>query len=66
MSWFGKDNKPEAKLGSGQAEKAREAIKNRGRDLDAKIDAYSGGPSGKDADAASGAYRLTTDDKRIK
>ena len=67
MGWLTKtDKKPEPKLGSGAAEKARQDLKNRGSQIDAQIEAASGGPSGKDADAASGRYKLTTDDKRIK
>lgn len=64
MGWF--DKKSEAKLGRGQAEKARQDLKNRGDKIDAQIDAASGGPSGKDKEAANGSYRLTTDDKKIK
>lgn len=64
MGWF--DKKPEANLGAGQAEKARQELKTRKDKLDAQIDAQSGGPSGKDMEAANGSYRLTTQDKKIK
>lgn len=63
MGWF--DKKEQPKLG-GQAGIAQEALKTRKSRLDEQIDAQSGGPSGKDSEAASGSYRLTTDDKRIK
>lgn len=63
MGWF--DKKEQPKLG-GQAGIAQDALKNRKKQLDDQIDAASGGPSGKDSEAASGTYRLTTDDKRIK
>lgn len=63
MGFF--DKKEQPKLG-GQAGIAQDALKNRKSRLDAQIDAESGGPSGKDKEAASGTYKLTTDDKRIK
>lgn len=65
MGWFDSKDK-KATLGSGAAENARKAIEGRGKSLDDQIEAASGGPSGKDGEAAKGNYRLTTDDKRIK
>lgn len=63
MGFFGKKEPP--KMG-GQAGVAQDALKSRQSRLDAQIEADSGGPSGKDKEAANGTYKLTTDDKRIK
>lgn len=61
----GNDKKEPPQMG-GQAGKAQTTLKTRGNQIDAAVEAASGGPSGKDAAAASGTYRLTTEDKRIK
>lgn len=63
---FSGNDKKEAPRMGGQAGKAQTALKSRGSQIDAAVEASSGGPSGKDAAAASGTYKLTTDDKRIK
>lgn len=63
---FSGSDKKEAPQMGGQAGKAQTALKSRGSQIDAAVEAASGGPSGKDAAAAAGTQRLTPDDKRIK
>ena len=64
--WPFSDKKETPKMG-GMAGKAQEALSGRKSRLDAlEAEATSGGPSGKDKEAANGSYRLTTEDKRIK
>ena len=68
MGWFSKDKpKVEAKDMGGQAGVAAKALEGRKSRLEAlENEAVSGGPSGKDKEAANGSYRLTTDDKKLK